>query len=393
MRKKFLNSAFFIAAISSIVACNNISKQKQKQSKDTADSLSYTLPDSAAFNAKVDNKQVKLYTLKNKNGVEAAITNYGGRLVSLLIPDKNGKLVDVILGYENLKNYRELKENYFGALIGRYGNRIAKGKFTLDGKPYQIDVNDGRNSLHGGATGFFKKVWDGKNVNAQTLELSYLSKDGEEGYPGNLKIIVTYTLKEDNSLQIAYHATTDKPTVINLTNHAYFNLNGAGSGEGVINHLLQINADAYTPVDSTLIPTGKIETVKGGAFDFTAAKAIGKDIGIKDQQLAYGKGYDHNFVLNKHRNDEAVVTLSSPTTGIQMQIFTTEPGVQFYSGDFLAGYYKNGKGGVAYKYRSALCLETQHFPDSPNQPNFPSTVLTPRQVYNSVTTYSFITKK
>ncbi|MCQ6960103.1 aldose epimerase family protein [Mucilaginibacter aquariorum] len=390
MCKKFFNGTLFAAGIFFTVACNNISKPKQ--TSDVADSLQNIIPDSASFNAKVENKQVKLYTLKNKNGVEVAITNYGGRLVSLLVPDRKGKLVDVILGYENLKNYRELKENYFGALIGRYGNRIAKGKFTLDGKLYQVNVNDGPNSLHGGANGFFKQVWDVTKVTGQTLELSYLSKDGEEGYPGNLKIIVAYTLKDDNSLEIAYQATTDKTTVINLTNHAYFNLNGASGTNGITNHLLQINADAYTPVDSLLIPTGKVETVKGSAFDFTTAKAIGKDIGLKDQQLAYGKGYDHNFVLNKHRDNEAVVTLLSPVTGIQMQVFTTEPGIQFYSGNFLKGDDKNGKGGVAYKYRSALCLETQHFPDSPNQPGFPSTVLTPGKAYNTVTTYSFTTK-
>ncbi|MDB5127183.1 aldose epimerase family protein, partial [Mucilaginibacter sp.] len=282
MRKKFFNVALFAAGIFFTVACNNVSKPKQTTG--AADSLQNTIPDSASFNAKVDNKQVKLYTLKNKNGVEAAITNYGGRLVSLLVPDKKGKLVDVILGYENLKDYRELKENYFGALIGRYGNRIARGKFTLDGKPYQVNVNDGPNSLHGGANGFFKQVWDVTKANGQILELSYLSKDGEEGYPGNLKIIVAYTLKDDNSLEIAYHATTDKATVINLTNHAYFNLNGVSGTKEITNHLLQINADAYTPVDSLLIPTGKIETVKGSAFDFTTAKAIGKDIGVKDQQ-------------------------------------------------------------------------------------------------------------
>ena len=390
MRKKFFKGALFAAGIFFTVACNNTAKHKQ--STESANNLPNTIPDSAFFNAKVDNKQVKLYTLKNKNGVEAAITNYGGRLVSLLVPDKEGKFVDVILGYENLKNYRELKENYFGALIGRYGNRIARGKFALDGKPYRVNVNDGPKSLHGGANGFFKQVWDVTKANGQTLQLSYLSKDGDEGYPGNVKIIVSYTLKDDNSLEIAYHATTDKATVINLTNHAYFNLNGASSANGIANHLLQINADTYTPVDSLLIPTGSIETVKGTAFDFTKAKAIGRDIGVKDQQLAYGKGYDHNFALNKHRNDEAVVTLSSPITGIQMQIFTSEPGVQFYSGNFLKGDDKNGKGGVAYKYRSALCLETQHFPDSPNQPGFPSTVLSPGKAYDTITIYSFKTK-
>jgi aldose 1-epimerase len=286
MRKIFFNSALFVAGIFLTVACNNVSKSKQTSSN----GLHNAMPDSASFDAEVDNKQVKLYTLKNKNGVTAAITNYGGRLVSLLVPDKEGEFVDVILGYENLKNYRELKENYFGALIGRYGNRIARGKFALDGKPYQVNVNDGPNSLHGGANGFFKQVWDVAKVNGQMLQLSYLSKNGEEGYPGNVEIIVSYTLKDDNSLEIAYHATTDKATVINLTNHAYFNLNGASSANGIANHLLQINADNYTPVDSLLIPTGNIETVKGTAFDFTKAKAIGKEISAKKiSNLLMGK--------------------------------------------------------------------------------------------------------
>ncbi|GGG99994.1 aldose epimerase family protein [Mucilaginibacter phyllosphaerae] len=397
MRKIFFNSTLFAAGILLTVACNNASKQKQTATP--ADSVAYTIPDSTAFNGKVDDKQVKLYTLKNKSGAEAAITNYGGRLVSLLVPDKDGKPVDVVLGYDNLTNYREMKENFFGALIGRYGNRIAKGKFTLDGKAYQLSINDGPNSLHGGAKGFFKQVWDVTKVNGQTLELSYLSKDGEEGYPGNLKVVVSYTLKDDNSLEIAYNATTDKATVVNLTNHAYFNLNGAVSTEGITNHLLQINADAYTPVDSTLIPTGKIQPVKGGVFDFTTAKTIGRDIAIKDKQLEYGKGYDHNFVLNKHKGGEPVATLTSPVTGIKMEIYTGEPGLQFYSGnfikdsDFVKDGEKKGKGGIAYAYRSALCVETQHFPDSPNQPAFPSTTLLPGQAYHTVSTYKFSVEK
>ncbi|WP_183560783.1 aldose epimerase family protein [Mucilaginibacter sp. SP1R1] len=343
------------------------------------------------FEGTVDGKAVKLYTLKNSKGALVDITNFGGRIVSLQVPDKKGTLTDVVLGHDSLKGYQQPKENYFGAIIGRYGNRIAKGKFTLEGKSYQLDVNDGVNTLHGGLKGFYKQVFDATQVNGQTLSLTYVSKDGEGGYPGNLSVKVVYTLTDDNALKIEYTATTDKTTIINLTNHAYFNLNGEGNST-ITNNLLKINADAITPVDTTLIPTGKLQPVKNTPFDFTTAKAIGQNINDKDDQLKNGKGYDHNFALNKHDASVPVATLSSPETGIVMDVYTEEPGLQFYSGNFLTGDTHDGKGGKAYGYRSALCLETQHFPDAPNHPAFASTVLKPGVTYHTTTTYKFSTK-
>ncbi|NCD68135.1 aldose epimerase family protein [Mucilaginibacter agri] len=362
-------------------------------SKDSQKSnISAKVPDTNNFKSKVDGKETSLYILKNKNGMEAGITNYGGRIVSLLVPDKRDSLVDVVLGYDDVKTYQKPKESHFGALIGRYGNRIAKGKFTLSGKAYQLDVNDGVNTLHGGFKGFGFQVWDGKQLSDSTLELTYHSKDGEGGYPGNLTAKVTYTLQGDNSIKIAYSATTDKATVVNLTNHAYFNLNGAGD-QSILNDLLSINADKFTPVDTTLIPTGELKPVKGTPFDFTTLKSIGRNINDQDDQLKNGKGYDHNFVLNKHTLSDKVATVKSPTTGIVMDVYTEEPGLQFYSGNFLTGKDADGKGGATYGYRSALCLETQHFPDSPNQPSFPSTVLQPGQTYHTSTIYKFSVEK
>jgi aldose 1-epimerase len=340
------------------------------------------------FEGTVNGKPVKLFVLKNSKGAQVAITNYGGRVVSLQVPDKNGAFKDVVLGYDSLKTYQKPKEPYFGAIIGRYGNRIAKGKFSLEGKNYQLDINDGVNTLHGGFKGFFAQVFDAAQPNAQTLDLAYVSKDGEGGYPGNLTVKVVYTLTDDNALKIDYTANTDKITVVNLTNHAYFNLNGAGSNT-ITNNILKINADAFTPVDTTLIPTGKLQPVKGTPFDFTTAKAIGNNINDKDDQLKNGKGYDHNFALNKHDASQSVATVSSPETGIVMDIYTDEPGLQFYSGNFLTGETKDGKGGKAYGHRSAFCVETQHFPDAPNQPAFATTVLKPGQTYHTSTTYKF----
>jgi aldose 1-epimerase len=344
--------------------------------------------DSAAYEATIDGKQVKRYTLTNKSGATVSITNYGGRIISLMVPDKDGKPTDVVLGYDSLKSYQKKGEPFFGALIGRYGNRIGKGKFTLEGKAYQLQLNDGTNTLHGGTDGFFGKVWDAKQ-NGQQLELTYVSKDGEAGYPGNLSVKVIYTLKDDNALQIDYTATTDQTTVVNLTNHAYFNLSGEGHNT-ILDHELMIAADAITPVDSTLIPTGKLLPVKGTPFDFNVAKAIGKDIETKDEQLKFGKGYDHNFALTSYDGEKPVATVKSPVTGITMEIYTKEPGLQFYSGNFLDGVDKDGKGGKSYPHRSAFCLETQHFPDSPNHPNFPSTVLKPGETYTTSTTYKFL---
>jgi len=344
--------------------------------------------DSLKYSTTIDGKAVKLYTLKNKQGASVSISNFGGRIVSLLVPDKNNKLTDVVLGYDSVGAYRKKGEPFFGALIGRYGNRIGKGKFTLDGKEYQLQLNDGVNTLHGGTDGFFGKVWDAKQVDSTKLELSYVSNDGEAGYPGKLDVKVTYTLTDDNSLQIDYAATTDKATILNLTNHAYFNLNGEGDST-ILDHELMIDANTYTPVDSTLIPTGKLQAVAGTAFDFNKAKLIGKQIGDNDEQLKFGKGYDHNFALTHHDGKTPVAVVKSTKTGIVLSVITTEPGLQFYSGNFLTGADKDGKGGKSYPHRSAFCLETQHFPDAPNHPNFASTVLKPGETYKTTTTYKF----
>jgi len=371
------------------VACNHASGTKTGTDKDST-AQGPQIPDSAKFKATIQGKQVNLYTLKNKNGVTVAITNFGGRLVSLLVPNKDGKLTDVILGHDSLSGYQVKNETYFGAIIGRYGNRIGKGKFSLDGKSYQLDVNDKVNTLHGGFNGFYKQVFDAKKAGDQQLELSYVSKDGEGGYPGTLTAKITYTLTDDNSLKIEYSATTDKATIVNLTNHAYFNLNGAGTPT-ITNDSLKIDADNILPVDTTLIPTGKYEKVKGTPFDFTSFKTIGADIDKTDDQLKAGKGYDHNYVLNKHDINQSIATVKSPETGIVMDVYTTEPGLQFYSGNFLAGL-SDGKGKATYAHRSALCLETQHFPDSPNEPSFPSTVLKPGETYHTTTIYKFSVK-
>jgi aldose 1-epimerase len=357
-------------------------------SKTDKGSTSSTQQDSLKYSATIDGKAVKLYTLKNKQGASVSITNYGGRVVSLMVPDKNNKLTDVVLGYDSVGAYRKKGEPFFGALIGRYGNRIGKGKFTLDGKEYQLQLNDGVNTLHGGTDGFFGKVWDARQVDSTKLELSYVSKDGEAGYPGKLDVKVIYTLTDDNALQIDYEATTDKTTIVNLTNHAYFNLNGEGDST-ILDHELMIDANAYTPVDSTLIPTGKLQPVAGTAFDFNKAKLIGKQIGDNDEQLKFGKGYDHNFALTHHDGKTPVAVVKSTKTGITLSVITTEPGLQFYSGNFLTGADKDGKDGKSYPHRSAFCLETQHFPDAPNHPNFASTVLKPGETYKTSTTYKF----
>ncbi|GGI24547.1 aldose epimerase family protein [Pedobacter mendelii] len=381
--KRTILSAVSIATLSlsiSLFSCNPSAEKKSSEE---------VKADSSSYNTTIDGKAISLYTLKNKQGASISITNYGGRVVSLLVPDKNDKLTDVVLGYDSIGSYRKKGEPFFGALIGRYGNRIAKGKFNLDGKDYQLQLNDGPNTLHGGSDGFFSKVWDAKQIDKQKLELTYSSKDGEAGYPGKLDVTVTYTLTDDNALRIDYSATTDKATIVNLTNHAYFNLNGEGNST-ILDHELFIDANAYTPVDSTLIPTGKLQLVTGTPFDFNKAKTIGKNIEEKDQQLTFGKGYDHNFALNKHDAKKAIATVKSTVTGITMEVYTSEPGLQFYSGNFLTGTDKDGKGGKSYPHRSAFCLETQHFPDAPNHANFASTVLKPGEVYKTTTTYKFL---
>lgn len=372
-------------------SCTN-SANKSVALNDSTATQNIFLPDSLAFKGDVNGKVVGLYTLTNKGGSKAVITNYGGRLVSLWVPDNKNGFTDVVLGYDSLKSYQKKGEPFFGATIGRYGNRIGKGRFSLDGRDYQLQLNDGVNTLHGGFDGFFAQVWDAKKVNDQTLELTYLSKDGEAGYPGNLIVKVTYELTNNHELKISYNASTDKSTVVNLTNHAYFNLNGAGDAT-ITDHLLTIDADSYTPVDSILIPTGKIENVAGTPFDFNIPTKIGARINDTNAQLKFGKGYDHNFVLRKAEGLQKVASVSSEKTGIVMDILTEEPGLQFYSGNFLTGAEHDGKGQRSYPHRSAFCLETQHFPDSPNQPSFPSTVLKPGEDYHTVTVYKFSVRK
>ncbi|MCI0529368.1 MAG: galactose mutarotase, partial [Nitrospira sp.] len=338
----------------------------------------------------VDGAAVDLYTLTNDKGVEVKITNYGGTVTSLMVPDRDGKLGDVVLGYDNLEGY--LKNNpYFGCIIGRYGNRIGKGKFTLNGVEYTLAQNNGENSLHGGIKGFDKMVWNVKEIKDKDsvgLELTYLSKDGEEGYPGNLSVTVTYTLTNNNELKIDYGATTDKDTVVNLTHHSYFNLAGAGEGD-ILGHELMINADRFTPVDSGLIPTGELKSVKDTPMDFTQPTAIGARINQEYEQLILGRGYDHNWVLNtKEGSLTLAASVYEPKTGRVMEVLTTEPGMQFYTGNFLDGSI-TGKGGKVYNQRFGFCLETQHFPDSPNKSEFPSTTLKAGGKYATTTIYKF----
>lgn len=314
------------------------------------------------------------------------VTNFGGRIVTLQVPDKNGKLDDIVLGYDSLKQY--LTGNpYYGAMIGRYGNRIAKGKFTLDGKEYQLATNNGPNALHGGPKGFHNVYWQ-IEPQPQALQMTYISKDGEEGYPGNLTVKVVYSLTDQNELAIDYEASTDKSTVLNLTHHTFFNLAGAGSGD-ILNHEVMLTADRFTPVDNGLIPTGELKPVKGTPFDFTQFHKIGERINGEDEQLKFGKGYDHNWVLNKKGNELALAaTVKESNSGRVMEVWTTEPGIQFYTGNFLSAR-EIGKGNKVYDFRTAFCLEAQHYPDSPNKSNFPSVVLKPGEVYKQRTLYKF----
>ncbi|MCB0571809.1 MAG: galactose mutarotase [Phaeodactylibacter sp.] len=335
----------------------------------------------------------QLFTLKNKNGMEVDITNYGGAITRLLAPGKDGQLADIVLGFDKLEDYQK-DHPYFGAIIGRYGNRIAKGKFSIDGHDYTLAANNGANALHGGPMGFHKRLWQAKEIQREGyvgLELSRLSPDMEEGYPGNLQATVRYLLNNDNELHIEYEATADKPTVVNLTNHSYFNMKGAGNGD-ILGHELMINASAFTPVDSTLIPTGELRPVEGTPFDFRTPTAIGERVNADDEQIRFGLGYDHNFVLDrKGEGLELAASVYEPTTGRFMEVLTTEPGLQFYCGNFLDGS-NVGKGGVPYAYRTGFCLETQHYPDSPNQAAFPSTVLRPGEKYETRTVYRFSAK-
>jgi aldose 1-epimerase len=348
---------------------------------------------SKPFGTTAGGQKVTQYTLTNAKGSSATIINYGGTVTSLRVPDRKGKLGDVVLGFNNLADY-EKKSPYFGCLVGRFGNRIAKGMFELGGKTYHLPINNGPNSLHGGLKGFDKVVWDASpemTKQGPSLKLTYVSKDGEEGYPGTLSVTATYTLTDKNELKLVYRAKTDKPTIVNLTHHSYFNLAGQGRGD-ILGHVVTIHANKYTPVDKDLIPTGKLATVKGTPFDFRKPTSIGARINERDEQLLNGKGYDHNWVAAKLPGRLGVIAkVEEPTSGRVMEVLSTEPGVQFYSGNFLDGTLV-GKGGKVYNLRNAFCFEPQHFPDSPNRKNFPSTVLKPGQTYKNTIIYRFSTE-
>lgn len=358
---------------------------QNKQSNPTADTTV-----NLGFDSQIDGQEVRLFQLKNAK-LTVSLTNYGARLVSLEVPDKEGKSRDVILGYDSAEEYKKNYNNYYGAIVGRYGNRIGKASFKLNGETFSLEKNDGDNSLHGGTNGVYNKVWKVVNNTATSITLAYTSPDGEAGYPGTVNMEVTYTLQDNGGLTIDYRATTDKETVLNLTNHAYFNLNGAGD-PSILDHELQIAAKGITEVDATLIPTGKSLPVEGTAFDFTKAQAIGAHINDENAQLKIGKGYDHNFELDKKAGFQEVAAVYAPKTGIEMKIYTTEPGLQFYSGNFMKDTDPKGKDGKAYPFRSAFCLETQHFPDAPNHPGFASTVLKPGDTYSSKTEYRFLVR-
>ncbi|EMI20863.1 aldose 1-epimerase [Rhodopirellula maiorica SM1] len=341
-----------------------------------------------------DFDSIKLYTLKNEAGMTVKITNYGAIITSIIVPDRDGKMGDVVLGYNRVEDYiNAVDKPYFGAIVGRYGNRIAKGKFTIDGETYTLATNNGENHLHGGVIGFDKVVWDAKPLEGDGwsgLELTYTAKDMEEGYPGNLNLKVTYKLTKTNELVVDYFATTDKKTPVNVTQHTYFNLAGEGNGT-ILDHELMINAKQFTPVDEGLIPTGELRDVAGTPLDFRSPKPIGRDVDKDNEQLKFGLGYDHNFVLDKSDNENAMTLaarVKDPKSGRVLEVHTTEPGIQFYGGNFLDGRLR-GKSGKPYVHRGGFCLETQHFPDSPNQPNFPSTILDPDEEYRTTTTFKF----
>ena len=340
----------------------------------------------ASFGRIPDGGAVDIYTLTNAGGLEVRATNYGAIITSIRVPDRTGRSGDVVLGFDNLDGYLE-RHPFFGAVVGRYGNRIARGEFTLDGRTYKLATNNGPNHLHGGNKGFDKYVWNAEPL-ASGVAFSRTSQDGEEGYPGNLEVRVTYTLTDKNELVVEYRATTDKPTPLNLTQHSYFNLSGDASGD-ILGHELTIAADRYTPVDSTLIPTGELAPVQGTPFDFRKPTAIGARINEPHEQLKHGQGYDHNWVLNRNGASPGFAArLVDPKSGRTMDVSTTEPGLQFYTGNFLDGTL-TGKGGRVYQRRAGLCLETQHYPDSPNKPNFPSPILRPGREYRTTTVFTF----
>ena len=368
-----------------LLSCGGKQQKQQEPQEEATLSGLYK----SKFETEVNGQPTDLYVLKNAKGAEACVTNWGGRLVSVMVPDKNGKMTDVVLGYDSIQAYINSTGN-FGALIGRYGNRIANGKFKLDGTEYTLPQNDKTNCLHGGPEGFDRQMWTASQTSGQSVTLTYVSKDGEAGFPGNLNVTVTYTLTDDNAIDIKYEATTDKKTVVNLTNHSYFNLSGV-PGSQILDHELSINADSYTPVDDNLIPTG-IAKVDGTPLDLRKAQPVGAHIDDDFDQLTKAGGYDHNWVLNTKGDDTQVAaTVYAPTSGILMEVYTNEPGLQVYCGNMMAEQ-ETGKHGTVYPRRGAICLESQHYPDSPNHPDFPSTVLEPGQKYYSHCVYKFSTK-
>lgn len=342
------------------------------------------IPDTSGYNRKIGGQQVELYYLKNNNGMQVVVSNFGAHLIGAWLPDRRGNLTSVILGFDNIEGLA-LQKSYYGSTVGRYANRIAKGKFILEGKKYTLPINNGPNSLHGGVNNFSFKMWQAMQIDDTTVELEYFSEHLDEGYPGNLKAKVTYSLTDNNEIVINYEATTDKTTVVNLTNHAYFNLNGEGNGD-ILYHVVQILADKYTPTDKTAIPTGDILPVKGTPFDFTQPERIGKRINSDHPQIKIGFGYDHNYVLNSRGMHSPVAVVTGDLTGIKLQVFTDQPGLQFYTGNYMTGQ-NTLRGGVKDHARTGFALETQHFPDSPNKPQFPSTVLKPGEVYQTKTIY------
>lgn len=373
-----------------LAGCQSGSQNQEDQQQSTA-----ATPDiqKEPFGTTEDGEETTLYTLTNANGVEAKISNYGGVVVSLKVPDKDGKMGDVVLGYDSLSGY-ENNTAYFGAIIGRYGNRIAGGKFTLDGETYTLATNNNTNHLHGGEKGFNRRVWNATEIKEDStvgLKLTYVSEDMEEGYPGKLNVEVIYALRNDNSLAINYKASTNKKTIVNLTNHSYFNLTGDANND-ILDHKLMLNASKFVPIDSTLIPTGELRDVEGTPFDFQEPTDIGKNIDASNEQITYGLGFDHCWVLDKSGAEMSLAaTVYEPKSGRFMEVMTTEPGIQFYSGNFLDGSAK-GKYGIAYEKRHGFCLETEHFPDSPNQAEFPSVELSPGETYVTSTVYKFSVK-
>ena len=384
--KKFLSSSLLIAAAGLWMLTSCQSKPKEEAEQPTQSGL---------LRSNFQSEETDLYTLTNANGMEVCFTNFGGRIVSIMVPNKDGQLIDVCLGHDNIDDYIKFGNEgcNFGALIGRYGNRIGNAKFTLDGQEYQLIANNNMNSLHGGGpVAFHNRIWEANQVDNQTLEFTTTSPDGEDGYPGNISVKVTYKLGDDNSLAITYQGSTDKPTVLNLTNHCYFCLSGDPTKDA-LDEVLYLNANQYTPVDEYVLATGEIADVEGTPFDFRTPTRIGDRIDdTTNVQIKNGNGYDHNWILATNGDINAVAgTLYDPTSGVLMVMYTDQPGMQFYAGNFLDGSFI-GKKGIAYPRRSALCFETQHYPDSPNHPEFPTTTLLPGEEYNTTTIYKFSVK-